>query len=287
MRKLPPLNSLKAFEVSARYKNFTRAASELGVTQGAISKQIGILEDYLGVKLFKRRHRNIELTKGAAVYASAVRKAIESIENATEKMLANSESETLRINVMPSLTSRWLIPKMEDFKKKYPNISVLLDTGDGNIDFDKTGADIAIRVSRKPKWKCYAEKIMGEELLPVCAPSLKISKPQDLVKYQLLQHTTRPDMWNDYLRSIGHAGMKVKHEMGFEHFFMLTQAAVDGLGVALIPRFLIERELKNKSLRIAFVAEYKSPYNNYFLCPKPNLELKKVRIFRQWLLSQA
>ncbi len=289
MKKIPPLNSVKAFEVSARHKSFSKAAGELGVTQGAISKQIKILEEYLELKLFKRKHQHISLTKEGEIYFNDIRQAIESIEVATDKLTnKSSKAEYLRLNVIPSFCTRWLIPRMDDFKKKNPHISIILDTGDSaNIDFDAMNTDIIIRASKAPPWKQYHyEQIMGEELLPVCSPKLKIIKPDDLIKYQLLQHTTRPDMWPEYLKDIGYEHIKVNHGLGFEHFFMLIQAAIDGIGVALIPRFLIKDELEKKQIVVPFKTDYQSPFHLYIICPKQKLNLRKVRLFKDWLLSQ-
>ena len=131
---------------------------------------------------------------------------------------------------------------------------------------------------------------MGEELLPVCSPALKKGKhpihtPDDLRHHPLIQHTSRPSMWPDYLKAIGYNHLTLKHNLGFEHFFMMIEAALDNMGVALIPRFLIEKELKEGRLVTAFNATYKSPYIYYFICPKHKFELRKTKIFRDWLLA--
>lgn len=291
-RKLPPLNALKAFEAIARHCNFTKAAEELSVTQGAVSKQAKILEEYLGVVLFQRKPQQVTLTKQGQLYLPSIQSALDTMEQATDQLMhSHRQTEILHINILPSLSSRWLIPLLDNFRHRYPRISVNITVGDGSIDFDGSQADIAIRVAKKNLWKQYfTEKIMGEELLPVCIPSLEngkhpIHSPDDLRHHQLLQHTTRPDMWQEYLQDIGYGNVKIKHTLGFEHFFMLIEAALDGLGIALIPRFLIEKELAGGRLTILFKAVYQSPYNYYLISPKHKMELKKSKLFRDWLIA--
>jgi LysR family transcriptional regulator, glycine cleavage system transcriptional activator len=293
MKTLPPLGTIKAFEASARHASFTKAADELFVTQGAISKQIKLLEEYLGVALFERRHQHLLLTKEGQLYMKSVCPALESIADATRQLRSRlGEPESLHINILPSLSSRWLIPLLDGFKKKYPAIDVIVTIGDGAIDFNTTNADIAIRVAKTHIWKPqHAEIFMGEELIPVCSPQLKsqttpLENPKDLLHYSLLQHTTRPDMWADYVSALGYKDVKGKHGLGFEHFFMLIQAAEEGLGIALIPKFLIEKELASGRLVLAFNANFQSPYNYYLVYPKQKAKLLKIKNFKKWIRNK-
>ena len=289
VRKIPPLNSLKAFEASARHQSITKAANELSVTQSAISKQIKLLEDYLDLKLFERKYQHIILTQKAEGYLSSIQTAFETIEQATNHLVGyRKKTETLRINILPSLSSRWLIPMLNEFKKIHPQIAINIETGDNTVNFDSNEVDIAIRVSKQNSWKgIYAEKIMHEELIPVCSPSLKPIRSDSIHKYTLLQHTSRPAMWNEYLSSLGYGNIKIDHTLGFEHFFMLIEAATDGLGIALIPRLLIRSELAVGTLVPAFDSHYQSPFSYYFLCKKNKLTLNKIQIFKDWLFSTA
>jgi len=287
-RKLPPLNALRAFEAAANHASFTKASLELGVTQGAISKQIKLLEEYLCITLFERKHQHLALTASGKKYLASISKALDTIEKATDKLIVQpSAKDILHINILPSLSSRWLIPMLDDFKNRYP-YNVNVEIGDGPIDFEKANADIAIRAARKDNWKKFhAEIIMGEDLLPVCRPSFiadhKINNINDLAKYNLLQHTTRPNMWEEYLQAVGYKGKNIKHGLGFEHFFMLIQAAEDGLGIALIPSFLIERELEKGRLVVAYKTNFKSDYHYYLIYPKQKAGLKKIKDFVKWL----
>lgn len=287
MRKLPPLNSLKAFEAAARSNSFTIAADELLVSQGAISKQIKNLESYLGIPLFKREHQKILLTNKAKLYLPTIRAALEMIENSTDEIISSSiQQNTIRINVLPSLSSKWLIPKLIEFNNLYPSIKAVIEIGDGPIDFIKNEADLYIRTSDSPDWHdVYVQKLMDENLIAVASPKLKIKNPKSLLVQVLLQHTSRPDMWNDYLRAIGFQNFQIEHSIGFQHFFMLIRAVLDGMGVALIPRTLIEDELQSGSLEQVITAEYENQFSYYILCKNIKIEQSNVIKFKDWLLD--
>jgi len=287
LRKLPPLNSLKAFEAAARSNSFTIAADELLVSQGAISKQIKNLESYLGIPLFKREHQKILLTNKAKLYLPAIRAALEMIENSTDEIISSSiQQNTIRINVLPSLSSKWLIPKLIEFNNLYPSIKAVIEIGDGPIDFIKNEADLYIRTSDNPDWHdVYVQKLMDENLIAVASPKLKIKNPESLLVQVLLQHTSRPDMWNDYLRAIGFQNFQIEHSIGFQHFFMLIRAVLDGMGVALIPRTLIEDELQSGSLEQVITAEYENQFSYYILCKNIKIEQSNVIKFKDWLLD--
>lgn len=284
-RKLPPLNALKAFVASANQLSFTKAASDLGVTQGAVSKQIKLLEDYLGLELFTRKGQNLIITRTGKSYLNEVAKSLEIIEQATLKLL-NENEEVLHINI-PSSFYNWLIPHLGDFKKRF-SCNINIQTGNGAIDFEQTGADLAVRVSQKNVWKGFrVERFMEEDLIPVCSPALKSAHPinnvKDLVKHDLILHTSRPKMWEDYLSAIGYKDFKPKYKLRAEQFFMLIEAARNGLGIILVQRMLIEKELQKNTLVIALKTDFKSDWGHYFICPKPKADLKKVKNFREWL----
>ena len=292
-QKLPPLNSLRAFVAAAKYESFTKAASELGVTQGAVSKQIQILEDYLGVTLFERKHQSLLLTKVAKSYLTSVEISLNNIEQATFKITKKKGvKEEININTLPSLSNQWLLPKLEQFKEKYP-YKINIAVGNDDVDFNKTNTDIAIRISKKNGWKNFCvEKLLEERLICVCSPKLKtknqIKNAADLINQKLLLHGCRPLTWRDYLKSLevkslGVKKFDLKHDGSFQHFFMLIKAAKDGLGIALIPDFLIKNELENGSLVKIFVDGFKSGYNYYLINPKQKSYLQKIVDFKSWV----
>lgn len=284
---LPPLNALRAFEAAARLQSMTLASKELHVTHGAISKQIKILEDYLGFALFVRLHKRVGLTDEAKRYLPHVQAALQTLSSATGDLRRQSAvPQSLAINVLPSLTINWLIPRMEQFKSRHPHLYVDLSIGDFAVDFSQGRYDIAIRSSTViPKGVNYI-KLMDEDLCLVCAPSLapKLQCIEDINSVTLLKHTTRPELWEYWAEKVG---LKLTQEQtfGVEHFYMLSQAAASGMGAALIPRFFIEEQLANGSLVIPFDADFTSPYGYYLLTPKsPSMPLK-VQAFIDWLLE--
>lgn len=284
---LPPLNALRAFEAAARLQSMTLASKELHVTHGAISKQIKILEDYLGFALFVRLHKRVGLTDEAKRYLPHVQAALQTLCSATGDLRRQSAvPQSLAINVLPSLTINWLIPRMEQFKSRHPHLYVDLSIGDFAVDFSQGRYDIAIRSSTViPKGVNYI-KLMDEDLCLVCAPSLapKLQCIEDINSVTLLKHTTRPELWEYWAEKVG---LKLIQEQtfGVEHFYMLSQAAASGMGAALIPRFFIEDQLANGSLVIPFDANFISPYAYYLLTPKsPSMPLK-VQAFIDWLLE--
>lgn len=285
--ELPPLNALRAFEAAARLQSMTLASKELHVTHGAISKQIRILEEYLGFALFVRLHKKVGLTDEAQRYLPHVQAALRTLSSATGDLRRQStRPQTLAINVLPSLTINWLIPRMEQFKSLHPHLYVDLSIGDFAVDFNQGRYDIAIRSSTViPKGVNYI-KLMDEDLCLVCAPSLapKLKTIADINHVTLLKHTTRPELWDYWAKKVGLV-LTQEQTFGVEHFYMLSQAAASGMGAALIPRFFIEEQLSNGSLVIPFDAPFISPYAYYLLTPKsPSLPLK-VQAFIDWLLE--
>lgn len=294
MRKtLPPLNALKCFEASARHQSFTKAAEELCVTQGAISKQIKLLEDHLGITLFERKHHILLLTPEGEHYLASISHALNIIEQATDSSQIRERAETLHIAIAPTLSNKWFIPLLDSFTKQYPQVTIRLEAGSCQTDYDTPDTlptDIAISEIREKPWKYVtAEKIMDEELVPVCSPGflsgIALNNPQKLLEYKLLQHTKRPNMWEEYLGAAGMEHVTIKHSMELAHFYMLIQAAIDGMGIALIPKIFIEEELQHNKLIIAYAFDFKSPYSCYLMVPKHKNELRKIRNFRRWLLS--
>lgn len=284
---LPPLNSLLAFEAAARHLSFTKAANELFVTHGAISKQIKGLEAYLSVPLFLRQHKKLLLSDDGERYLPKIYNALQAIRQASEEIKSqHMHGQRLAINVLPSLTIDWLIPRMSEFRERYPHLYVDLSIGDFEVDFDKTHYDIAIRTATSAPKEANYIKLMDEDLCLVCAPQLskKLKKIEDINKVTLLTHTTRPELWRYWSKKVGF-NLTSQTTFGVEHFYMLSQAAVNGMGIALIPRFFIEEQLADGSLVIPFNFPFRSPYSYYLLTPKSaNLPLK-AQLFIDWLLE--
>lgn len=287
-RNLPPLNSLKAFEAAMRHMSFTKAAEELYVTQGAISKQVKLLEEQLGVTLFKRFPKQLIATDEAKIYYTNIASALDSIDVATNLICGKkTQSNTFIIDILPSLSMYWLIPHIKDFKDKHPDLDVHIVTGNGfTIDFASLNADVAIRSNDTLFPAVENERLMGEKMLLLCSPALIDSsnfKLEDIQSHTLLEHTGRPYTWKDWMQSVDLPYDRTKNMLTFEHFFMIIEAAVQGLGFALIPHFLAEGEIRKGRLINPLNIEYETNYSYYLLYPKQNRKLEKVRVFNNWL----
>jgi LysR family glycine cleavage system transcriptional activator len=283
---LPPLNALRVFESAARNVSFTLAAKELFVTHGAISKQVKLLEQYLGITLFIRQHRKLVLTDEARQYLAHVQAALQTINSATnEVMMQPVRTQSLAVNVLPSLTISWLIPCLEDFKSRHPNLYVDLSIGDFAVDFTRQQYDIAIRSATSEPEGVNFIKLMDEELCYVCSPQLakKMMALGDINDMTLLEHTSRPGLWHRWADAQG-ISLTTDKKFGMEHFYMLSQAAVSSMGVALIPRFFVAQQLVEGSLVIPFEADFTSPYRYYLLTSKGNPLPAKVQAFIDWIL---
>ncbi|QQX78816.1 transcriptional regulator GcvA [Shewanella sp. KX20019] len=284
---LPPLNSLRSFEAVARLLSFTLASKELFVTHGAVSKQVKILEEYLGTPLFVRQHRSLKLTDEGERYFINVQSALQTINNATADLIEHPlRTQTLSINVLPSLSISWLIPRMEQFKSRFPHLYVDLSIGDFEVDFNNAKYDIAVRSATSVPKGLNVMKLMDEDLCLVCSPELskQLTSLDSINQMTLLKHTTRPDLWQLWAEDVG-IKLTTENKFGVEHFYMLSQAATSGMGVALIPRFFIEDELKTGKLVIPFEAKFTSPYSYYLLAPKSSNLSLKVQSFIDWLLE--
>jgi len=288
---LPPLKAIRTFEVAGRYDNFTKAAEELCITPGAVSKQVKLLEDHLGIMLFKRSGPQITLTLAGSRYLALIQEALNIIAFATEQCAEVTAKKTvLHINTLSS-SSLWLIPALDDFRQRYPHIKIHISLGHGEVDFSHSETDIAIRVSTKPSWHPHNVKVfMKETVIPVCAPSLKtkdLEEPGDLLRCALLGHQVRPHMWKEFMEEAGYPDAQINCLLSFEYFFMLIPAAENGLGIALLPEFLIKKELAAGTLVPTIPFRFQSPYHYYIISPTPKASLQKVRLFSKWLEEYA
>ena len=292
-RLLPSLTALRTFEAVARCMSFTEAAGELNVTQSAASRQVRILEDYVGGPLFMRTRGRLELTEEGRVYAAELKDALDRMEFATLQAMAFERGGgVLRVGVLPTFGTRWLIPRLSRFAKAHPKITLNLTAGDGTVDFSAQGIDLAIRFG-DGQWPDAVSYRLGlrEDMVVVCSPELlergiTPDDPASLRDHVLLQHTTRPLAWAQWLRDAGLADLDPDGP-SFEHFFMLIQAAVAGLGVALLPRFLIDDELRTGALMVPFARNTIYDGGYYLICPTARRDLSKIRAFRDWLLEES
>lgn len=290
-RKLPPLNSLKAFEAAARHLSFVRAADELCVTPAAVSQQIKLLEDHLDTLLFMRG-KNLSLSEAATEMLPLVSGAFDQLEKAVSK--AKRESTGLVVSVPPAFASRWLIPRLEDFDARLPGIELRLLATRRLVDFGSEDVDAAIRFGRGNYPGLESDRLTMENIVPVASPRLAstIESASDLASCALLEdewNTSNgvfPD-WKTWLASIGwnaHSELKIRR---FSDSGLTIQAAIAGMGVALAWQSLVEEDLKSGRLVKLPEGSMPSELGYHLVMPENRPHPDKTRLFRAWLLEQA
>ncbi len=290
--RLPSLNAVRTFATAGRHLSFTAAAAELNVTQGAVSRLVKALEEDLGVDLFVRVGRGLKLTPEGAAYLEAVTGALTRIASATRAVRRAGDRGVLSVSVLPTFAMRWLVPRLGRFQAAFPEILVDMTIGDGPPDFETLSADLAIRFGAGPFAGAEARALMGEEMAPVAAPALLASLPpvrtaSDLPAGRLLRHTTRPDAWAAFFAAAGLPPPETGAAPAFEHFFLLAEAAAAGLGIALLPLFLVERELAAGRLVRPLSGSVRSDGAYHLLAPVGAGWPRKARLFADWLAREA
>ena len=293
MRRLPPLNALRAFEAAARHLSFTKAAEELHVTQAAVSHQIKALEEYLGMSLFKRQNRNLLLTDAGQAYFPPLREALDRINDATSKLKERDKAGVLRVSTFTSFAAKWLVPRLGRFGAQHPDIEVRLSINDTLIDFGSDGMDVGIRYGSGNYKGLRVERLLTEVVFVVCSPKMLIGptpllKPQDMANQTFL-HDDLPEDWDTWLEAAGLDITTVQstRDLVFNHSEMVLQAAAEGLGVALGRSVLVASDLAAGRLVKPFDLELPTQSAYYFVCPEGAIERPKVRAFRDFLFAEV
>ncbi|CCE11020.1 putative Transcriptional Regulator, LysR family; Glycine cleavage system transcriptional activator (Gcv operon activator) [Bradyrhizobium sp. STM 3843] len=290
--RLPSLNGLRAFEAAARHLSFTRAASELNVTQTAISHQIKRLEDELGLRLFVRQNRSLALTPQAREYLPLVRAAFDDLRLATERLVRRDGGKVLTVSTIASHAAKWLLPRLSAFQEAHPEIDVRITTSSSLVDFAKEDVDAAIRYGRGHWPGVRAEWLMGDELFPVCSPALlkgskPLRSPEDLAQHTLL-HSSYDDDWRLWLTAAGLPVSISKHRgVSFDLIFMTIQAAIDGLGVAIGRTSYVQDDISKGRLVVPFQIALPVDAGYYLVSPEGRTDAPKLRAFRAWLKAAA
>jgi LysR family glycine cleavage system transcriptional activator len=290
-RRLPPLNAIRAFEAAARHLSFTRAAEELNVTQAAISHQIKGLEDVLGVPLFRRLNRALMLTEAGQSYLPPLRDALDQIADATARLKAADSGGALTISTLASFAAKWLVPRLPRFQERHPEIDVLISTTPQMVDFTQQDVDAAIRFGRGGWGGVRADRLLTEDIFPVCAPSLldgskPLLKPEDLSGFTLL-HDDFLYGWTMWLQAVGAQGVDATRGTRFTDSALVLQAAMAGQGVALARRVLAADDLDAGRLVSPFDISLPSELAYYFVAPPRYFERPKVAAFYHWVCAEA
>ena len=282
-KRLPPLNALRVFDAAARHLSFTKAAEELFVTQAAVSHQIKSLEDFLGLKLFRRRNRSLLLTEECQSYYLDIKEIFSALNDATRKLQARSAKGALTVSLLPSFAIQWLVPRLSSFNLAYPGIDVRIQAVDRDEEKLADDVDVAIFYGRGNWPGLRVEKLYAEYLLPVCSPLLltgdnPLKSPADLAHFTLLHDASRRD-WQSYIRQLGLQHINVQQGPIFSHSAMVLQAAIHGQGVALAKNV--------RRLVCPFNDVLVSKNAFYLVCHDSQAELGKIAAFRQWILEKA
>ena len=289
--RLPPLNSLKAFEAAARHESFTRAAEELCVTQGAVSQQVKALEGGLGIKLFNRERQRLIITEAGRDYLTVVRDALDRIAVGTERLLQRQSAGVLTVSTSPDFAAKWLVHRLGNFAEAHPEIDLRVSATLHHVDFTREEVDLAVRHGDGNWPGLDPVQLSGEQLFAVCSPKLlsgrrKLGKPADLLKFPLLHLDNRED-WKKWLRAVGVEDAEVTHGPVLNRVSMVIDAAINGQGVALARTTLTAWDLINGRLVRPFPDALPLSKTYWILCPKATSNLPKIVTFRNWLLAEA
>ena len=289
-RQLPPLTTLPAFDAAARHLSFTKAAVELNVTHGAISRAIRNLEERLGTLLFERGTRSIRLTPAGIAYAAEIGAALDRIGIATNAATAPKSSGVLNVSTSDGFAGRWLVPRLHRFHRANRDIDVRLSTSGGFADFLRDGIDIAIRYGEGDYDGVVSEMLAEEDVSPVCSPELlegehPLHSPADLRYHRLIHDNFRID-WATWLKAAGLDDINPDSGVRFDSAAYAVEAAVQGEGVLLGRSALVSNDLAAGRLVRPFDLALKSRWNYYVVYPEGAMRLKKVRSFRDWLFSE-
>jgi LysR family glycine cleavage system transcriptional activator len=296
-RPLPPLNALRAFEATARHLSFTQAARELHVTPAALSHQIRGLEERLGLALFHRHTRAIELTEEARLIYPGIHAAFETLRETIQRLDRVAPSNVLVVSATPGFTVKWLVPRLYRFLEAHPAIDVRISSSMQKATFEGDGIDVAIRFVLSTLPDHHVERLAEDTVVPLCSPRLIASdwplrQPADLARHTLI-HVDLPSpfppmpTWSDWLAEVGLDGFDATRGLRFNTVDHAIDAAVEGVGVALGQKIIALGDLQAGRLVVPFGPELPIRARGYhFVCPRGAMAQPKVRAFRDWLFAE-
>jgi LysR family glycine cleavage system transcriptional activator len=290
--RLPPLIAVRYFEAAARHLSFTKAAQELHVTHSAVSHQIKALEEWLGVPLFRRLNRSLMLTEAGQAYARPVRESLEKLGEASRALRSREQTGTLTVSVLPSFAAKFLVPRLGGFRRAHADIDVRISANERLVDFAREDVDVAIRYGRGNWPGLRVDRLVRENIFPVCSPQLlagpiALRVPADLLQHTLMHESDWPEsMWGRWLADAGVKAEQLKPSLSFNYSSLMIQAAIDGLGVALSQEALVRDDLASGRLVRPFNIDMPGDYAYYVVTPEAGAERPKVKAFREWLLAE-
>lgn len=295
-RRLPPLNALRAFEVSARHASFTRAAEELFVTPAAVSQQVRQLEDILGLRLFERGARLLELTAEGAQLLPGIREGFDRLSDAVQRLDLPGR-QALKVSVAPSFAAKWLLPRLDDFAHQHPDIDLHVDASMALVDLRRDEIDAAIRYGSGQYPGLVVERILAEEVVAVCRPDVitaerPLATPADLAHHTLLHDDSLDNdqtcpTWAMWLRAAGAEGVAADRGPRFNQSSLVLEAALMGRGVALAKAALAEADLASGRLARPFGPGLPVAFAYYLATTAVKARDPRVAAFRDWLAAQS
>lgn len=288
-RFLPSISSLLALEAVARLGSASAAAEDLSLTQSAISRQLKQLEEQLGVALISRDQMRLTLTPAGTEFAGEARFIINRLAQASIKLRANPTGGSLNLSILPSFGLNWLAPRLREFVTRHPEITVNLQTHNLPFSFANSTAQAAIHYGTRDWPDVEYMPLMPKYVLPVCSPSLldkPVATPDALLDYPLLHLESHPDCWEQWF-ALHDVKIDKLEGMLFDQSSTMTQAAIHGLGVALLPTFLAENEVAQGRLRLATSGEAVTLGEYFLVWPDAHSQSHPLTKFREWLLDQT
>jgi LysR family glycine cleavage system transcriptional activator len=296
-RRLPSLNSLRAFEAAARHLSISKAAEELNVTPAAVSHQVKALEDSLGIQLFRRLNRALMLTDAGQIFLPGLRDGFDQLAQAVERVDAERDSGALTVSTGPSFAAKWLVPRLDRFRAAHPDTDLRIDATDRVVDFAREGADVGIRYGAGDYPGLRAERLFSDEMVAVCNVKLckgppPLREPSDLKGHTLLhvewdtQNETAPN-WRMWLLAAGVTDVDANRGPRFSLESMAAQAATEGHGVALISSVLVADDLAVGRLVRPFDLSLPGTFAYYVVAPEASADKPRVAAFFDWILGEA
>jgi LysR family glycine cleavage system transcriptional activator len=299
-RRLPPLNAVRAFEAAARLRGFNAAGAELNVSANAVGRLVKLLEDWLGVPLFRRLPRGVVVTEAGGRYLAGVGTLLDQLAQATADVQRLETSNVLKVGAPPSIVSRWLIPRLACLTEQHPELDVRVIATGAMTDFAREEVDIVLRVGGGCYEGMRSDLLRHLDIFPVCSPALlssgpPLKEPADLAQHCLLHDdcggsTRVPERitWPRWLAAVGVTNVDAERGLHFSYAHMALQAAIAGQGVALVSSGLIGDDLATGRLVRPFGdLSVRSPYSFYIVCPDATADSEKIVLFRDWALAEA
>ena len=297
-RKIPSLQALACFDAAARHESYTRAAQELALTQGAVSRQITALEEFLGMDLFRRTRHGVAITERGIAYAKQIAPRLQGLEQDTlDAMSTQGQGSAVHLAAVPTFATRWLMPRLPLLAAQHPDITIHIETRTRPFMFGETPFDAALYAGTPEQVRNWAGTkatlLMAEEVVPVCSPKLMSNlaelTPEAIAALPLLQQSTRFDAWRQWFDAQGVNAPLALAGPRYELFSMTAAAATQGMGVALVPRLLVETELARGELVIACNRPLKGERGErgyYIVTPERTDESIALTTFVTWLTTQ-